>query len=135
MKKPAWILLALLPAFARAGDSDVQRQHFIDQVAQCAAWFGLNGLMSPQDTSPVRPSADDAPRAAVRLDLALGKLLDGDLDRVERHFSGALDRIIAEAARVPGNDVQRLAAIAARYAPGCRTVSRNLDEEMARWAP
>jgi hypothetical protein len=133
MKKAALILLTALPAFAQAGDGSPSRQHFIDQVAQCAAWFGLNGLVGPHDVD-AHPDPESDPQIAVALDLALGKLLDGDLDRVDKYFGGALDRIIADAARAPGNDEQRLQAIADHYAPDCRIVYRNLDDNMVKWA-
>ena len=118
--------LMLLPLLARA--EDIPREHFIDQVTRCAAWFGLSDLTG---TAP----RGSAPREVASFNTALGRLLDGDINRLSQRYNAALDQIIADAARTPGNDEQRLQAIASGYEPVCRALYRSLDENMAQWAP
>lgn len=140
MKKTALLLLALLPALGRA--SDIPRQIYIDQVAQCAAWFGLSSLTGPQDSGFAQTTVDttadeanDPPLAATTLNLALGRLLDGDIERVEQQLNHAIEQLGHEVTRAPGDHTQQLQTIATRYAPGCRKMYRNLDQDMAKWAP
>jgi hypothetical protein len=127
MKKIALMLpLMLLPLLARA--EDAPREHFIDQVTRCAAWFGLSDLTG-------KASSGSGPREVTSFNTALGRLFGGDIDRLSQHYNAALDQIITDAASAPGNDEQRLQGIAGRYEPVCRRLYRTLDENMAKWAP